>query len=239
MSGALKALFPHAQGTAPLQAVLLNTAGGLTGGDRLDIAASAGPDSHLTLTTQAAERLYASNSGQARVGTRLTVGPGATLMWLPQETILFNRSALHRQLHVDLLGNARLLLVEPLIFGRPAMGETLHNAALDDSIAIDRAGQPLYRDRVRLSGDLSARLARPAMAHGAGAAASLVYVAPDAEAHLAPLRALLPDTGGAGLLAPDLLVLRLLATDGFALRQTLLPVLDRLTGNRLPKAWRL
>jgi urease accessory protein len=130
-------------------------------------------------------------------------------------------------------------MVEPLIFGRRAMGETLTSGRFRDRIAVTREGRPIYRDGVTLEGDIAATLARPGVAGGAGAMVSLVLVAPEAEAELAPVRALLPATGGASLLAPDILALRLLARDGQALRATLLPVLDRLTGAALPKAWRL
>lgn len=130
-------------------------------------------------------------------------------------------------------------MVEPVIFGRAAMGETLTQAAFRDRIEVNRAGRPLYRDGVALGGNLARRLAAPATGSGMGAMASLLYVAPDAGAHLAPVRAALPDTGGASLLGPDVLALRLLATDGHALRRALLPVLDRLTGHTLPVSWRL
>ena len=90
-----------------------------------------------------------------------------------------------------------------------------------------------------LKGDASAHLDSAAIADGAGAMASLVYVAHDATAQLGAVRALLPETAGASLLAPDTLVLRQLAPDSLALRRHLIPVLDRLTGNTLPTSWRL
>lgn len=235
-SGASKVVLPRGQG---LQAVLLNTAGGLTGGDRFSVEAEIGAGSTLSLTTQAAERAYRSALGRANVQNRLRVGAGAQLFWLPQETILFNGCAVDRSLHIDLAEDARLLMVEPLIFGRPAMAEVLTDAVFDDDIRITKAGTNLLHDRSRLSGNLHAMLAHPAIGGGAGASAFVVLVDPNAEAQLSPLRAMLPETGGASLLAPDTLVLRLLATDGFALRQTLLPILDRLTHNTLPKVWRL
>ena len=237
-SGATKALFP--QGRASLEAIVINTAGGITGGDRFRIDAGAGAGSHLTLTTQAAERAYRAQPGETgRVSTRLSVAEGARIDWLPQELILFEGATLERRLEVDLAPDARLLLVEPVIFGRRAMGERLHDLRFNDRIAVNRDGKPIYRDGLQLSGDLVHTTARPATGGGAGAMACLVYVASDAEAHLAPIRAALPETGGASLIGADILVLRLLAPDGFALRRTLLPVLDRLTDNTLPASWRL
>jgi urease accessory protein len=237
-SGALKAVFPRSPGR--LDAVTMNTAGGITGGDRLSVSATAGAGAALCLTTQAAERAYrADGPVPGRVDTRLRAGAGARLLWLPQELILYDGCALDRRLSVELAATARLLMVEPIVFGRTAMGECLRTGRLRDRIAISREGREIYRDGLDLTGPIAERLARPAVADGATAMCSLVHVAPEAEAHLDPLRRLLPATGGASLLAPDLLVMRLVAADSHAMRCVLLPVLDRLTGDSLPRSWRL
>ncbi|OLS52208.1 urease accessory protein UreD [Rhodovulum sulfidophilum] len=239
-SGAFKAVFPRVTGAGsvpPLEAVLVNTAGGITGGDRFSCSLQAEAGSHLRLTTQAAERAYRAQPGETgRVANRLTVAAGARLDWLPQETILFEGCRLERSLVAELAPGARLLLVEPLVFGRALMGESLHAARFRDRIEIRREGVPLYLDALRFEGDVAAQLARPAVAEGAGALASLVLVAPDAAAHLAPLRAILPAMGGASLLAEDVLALRLLAPDSYHLRKVLIPVLSRLT-QALPRSW--
>lgn len=236
-SGCLRALFPRRADR--VEAIVINTAGGLTGGDALDLAAGAGAGSRLTLTTQAAERAYKAAADVAQVETRLHADAGSELHWLPQELILFEGARLRRRLRVDLAADARLLLVEPVIFGRSAMGERLRDVGFSDRIAVWRDGAPLYLDGLELTGDLDAGMGRPAVGGGAGAMASLIFVAPEAETHLAPLRALLPDTGGVSLMRSDLLVLRLLAPDGLALRRDLLPVLDRLSRDTLPTSWRL
>ena len=147
--------------------------------------------------------------------------------------------AVERSLEIDLAPDARLLMVEPVLFGRRAMGEVLRSARFSDRVAIRRDGRPAYLDGLDLSGDVAATLDRAAVGAGSVAMASLVHVAPDAEAHLPALRALMPTTGGASLLAPDMLAMRLVAEDGHALRQALLPVLDRLTSDGLPISWRL
>lgn len=236
-SGCLRALFPRR--SAGVEAIVINTSGGLTGGDRLDLDASAGAGSHLTLTTQAAERVYRASADVARVETRLNAAPGAHLHWVPQELILFEGARLRRRLRVDLAGDARLLLVEPVIFGRSAMGEHLMDVGFDDRIEVWRENAPLYLDALRLTGDLQAQMARRALGGSAGAMVSLVYVAPDAEAHLGAVRAMLPDTGGVSLMRDDMLVLRLLAPDSMYLRRSLLPILDRLSRDTLPTSWRL
>ena len=237
-AGASKILFPH--GRNHLEAIVINTAGGVTGGDRFRLEAAAGAGSRLTVTTQAAERAYRAQPGEiGRVSTRLKVGPGARLDWLPQELILFQGADLDRRLEIDLAEDANFLMVEPVVFGRRAMGERLSSARFSDRIDMRRNGRPLYRDGVRISGDLTAALTSPVTGGGAGSMASLVYVAPDAAAFLDTVRAALPPTGGASMLAADTLVLRCLAPDSFELRRALLPILDRLTGETLPTSWRL
>lgn len=147
--------------------VFLNTSGGMTGGDRLSIDAIAGDASRLTLTSQAAERVYLAQPGPpAHLTTRLSVSSGARIDWLPQETILFNGAALHRRLEVELAPDATLLAVEPLVFGRVSMGETLTSGRFADNITIHRDGEMIFADAVRLSGGIAAQLAGPATAAG-------------------------------------------------------------------------
>ncbi len=235
--GSLKLLFPRPTGEA-LQAVLVNTAGGVTAGDRFTLDARAEPGAALTLTTQAAERAYRAQGPEpGRIETRLCAAPRARLTWLPQETILFEGCDLRRRLTVDLDRTSDLLLCEPLVFGRTAMGEVLRAATFDERIEVNRAGAPLFLDAMHLCGDIAAHLARPFTGNGAGAMATVLLVRADAEAHLAPLRAMLPESGGASLLAPDVLILRLLAPDGFELRRSLMPVLRRLLNADLPRPW--
>lgn len=245
-SGALKLLFPT--GRPDLEAVTVNTAGGITGGDDFALTAKAGAQSQLTLTTQAAERVYRAQPHQTgQMTTRLSVEPQARLRWVPQETILFQHSAFRRSLHVELADDAELLLVEPLVFGRVAMGEHLSALRFHDQIQIRRAGRVVFRDAIRLDGDAMAQLKRPGIAGVLSgpctAMVTLVLASPGAEAALAWLRTQLPAGkeayGGASLLAPDLLHMRLLARDSFVLRQSLLPILDKLTEGSLPRCWRL
>jgi urease accessory protein len=237
-AGAMKLLFP--QGRPHPEAVMVNTAGGITGGDRFSVSAAALAGGRLTVTTQAAERAYRAQPGETgRMETRLELVSGAQLNWLPQETILYDGCRFARSLRVEMATDARFLMVEPVVFGRMAMREELHDAAFRDRVEIYRAGEMIYYDGVDLEGDLAATLDRPAVAAGARAMAALVLAAPDAEAWLKPLRDMLPATGGVSLVTDGLLVLRLLAEDGFTLRQSLVPILDRLTETGLPRCWRL
>lgn len=238
-SGSLKLLFPRPNGAA-LDAVILNTAGGLTGGDKMQVDVTAEPAAHVTLSSQAAERAYrAVGSTCATVDVRLTVGAGARIDWLPQETILYDGAALTRTVRVDLHPTARALLVEPVIFGRKAMGEIVRDARLHDRWEVRVDGALHFVDALRLQGDLACQLSRAGVAGGAGAMAAVLYAGPDAAACLPRLRVLLPPTAGVSLIRDGVLIVRLLAADGFGLRKALIPVLEYLGDAPLPKVWRL
>lgn len=237
-SGALKLLFPAR--LSHLEAVAINTSGGITGGDRFELHGRSGAGSHLVLTTQAAERGYRAQAGQVgQIRTRLEADADSTLFWLPQETILYQQAAVNRHLQVDLHDTARFLMVEPILFGRRAMGEDLTELEFIDRIDIRQAGRPIYKDGLSLKGNFAARLDRPSIGNGARAVASLVFVAPEAPGKLEAVRALLGPTGGASLLSDTVLVLRLLGEDGYDIRRILMPILDLLTHNTLPQSWRL
>ena len=194
--GSTKLLFPRGHGSA-MNAVMLNTGGGITGGDRFRLSADVGVGCHLVLTTQAAERAYRAQPGEVgRVETVLSVAEGARLDWLPQETLLFDGSALNRRLKIELAPDARMLLVEPVVFGRTAMGEVLHDLSFHDRVDISRDGKTEFADRTRLNGDAVAKLAGRATGDGCDAMASVVYAAADAGVFLDRARALMPQTGG-------------------------------------------
>ncbi|MDU8912029.1 urease accessory protein UreD [Aestuariicoccus sp. MJ-SS9] len=236
-SGAFKLLFPRPRDTA-LDAVFLNTSGGITGGDRFALTAGAEAGAHLRLTSQAAERIYRAMPGvPGQVRTVLSAESGARIDWLPQETILFEGAALDRTLRIELAAEARLLACETLVFGRAAMRETVRDLRLTDRIDVLREGRLVWADRLRLEGDAQASLDRRFVAAGAQALATLVWAAPGAAERVGALRSLLPESGGASAVLPDLVVLRLAAPDSFELRRHLIPVLQHLSGAALPRPW--
>ena len=237
--GSAKALYPRTHGS-DLQAVLLNTAGGVTGGDVFSYAAQADDGAWLTLATQTAERGYLAQPGlTGRIRTDLTLSSGARIDWLPQETILFDGAAIDRGLQVDMAPDATLLAVEPLILGRKAMGERLNDINFRDTWRVRRGTELIYADALRLHGPGEDLIARPAVLDGARALATVLLVAPDAGQHLNALRNILPDGGGASLIRPGVLATRLVAPDGFTLRRALIPVLEMLRGAPLPTVWKM
>src|SRR5581483_10052621 len=106
--GPLRVRFPSVDAD-PLEAVIVNTAGGIAGGDRARFDLDVGPAAGVVVTTAAAEKVYRSTGPAADVAITLKAGAGAALSWLPQETILFDRSRLSRSIEADLAGDASLL----------------------------------------------------------------------------------------------------------------------------------
>jgi urease accessory protein len=230
-----RVLLPRVAG-AP-EAVLINTAGGLTGGDRIDQRIDVAAGASALLTTQAAEKIYRSLGPDVRIATHLRVA--GQLDWLPQETILFDGARLDRALDIDVAGDGRLLALDWLVLGRAARGERFTYGAVRDCWTLRRDGRLLWVDRFRLAGDVAALAARRSLLDGAVALATLVYMAADAPARLEELRALLAGLAvRAGVsLRAGVLVCRFLARDGFALRRDVSAVLTAFRGRPLPRVW--
>lgn len=236
--GAAKVRLPRVAGETP-EAVLINTAGGLTGGDVFSTEVELRPGARAVLTTQACERIYRSAGGEAAASARLDIGDGGRLDWLPQETILFDGARLARRFDADLAGNAELLAVEATIFGRTAMGETVERGSFHDRWRIRRDGRLLFADDLRFAGEIARLLSRPAVLGRNRAMATVLLAAAASESFLGPVRAVVGDAGGASAWNGKLLV-RMAAADGFSLRRILIPVLGVLMGGRpFPKVWRL
>jgi urease accessory protein len=234
--GSLRVRFPNAAPGA-LEAVIVNTGGGMTGGDRfsIDIALEAGAS--LIAGTAAAEKVYRSNGPDAEMTVRLDLAEGARLAWLPQETILFDRARLSRRIDVDLAPGASLLMAEAIVFGRAAMGEFMTEGHVSDHWRLRRAGKLIYADTARLDGAIAGKLGQAAVMAG-GIAFATVLCAPGGEDQLAAVRAL-GETFQCevGISAWNgIAVARLCAKDGATLRHDLIAVLAAL-GAQVPRLW--
>jgi urease accessory protein len=238
-SGSARLRFPRATGGEPFAAVLVNTAGGITGGDRFSWSIAVGHHAAAAVASQAAERIYRRSAGDATVETALTVADGGSLDWLPQETILFDRSSLKRTLTADISPSARLLAVESIVLGRAAMGETARDVTVRDSWRIRRGGRLVFADGLRFDGDSEATLAGTTTGNGARALATVVLVAPDAESAIDHARAaLLEKCSETGVSAWNgMLVARLIAPDGQALSADVTRLIETLRGRPMPRVW--
>ena len=238
--GAAKIRMPAVAGD-PLEAVLINTAGGLTGGDRVAWRVEAEAGARVSVTTQACEKVYRAAAGRAEVDVALTAGDGARIAWLPQETIVFDRSAFARRLDVDLGEDAEALLLEATVFGRLAMGEAVRQADFRDRWRVRRQGRLIHAEDFAIGPETAATLGLGAVTAGGIAVATLLLVAPDAEERLAAVRGIIGEDGGASawsVAGTGKLLARLVAGDGYRLRQRLVPLIGLLNGQAgLPRIW--
>jgi len=235
--GALRVRCPG-PASGELEAVIVNTAGGVAGGDRFTLDVTVEPRARLVVTTAAAEKVYRTLAPEATIDVKLNVAAQASLAWLPQETILFDRARLKRTIDIDLAEDARLVLAEAIVFGRAGMGETVDDSFLLDRWRLRRGGRLIHAEAMRLDGAVATRLARPAVAKG-GIAVATVLVVPGDEGTAAGVRALGDRLRGeVGVSAWNgLAVVRFCAADGEALRHDLVAVLAAVRGATLPRLW--
>ncbi len=142
----------YPEGEAVCHSVVLHTAGGIVGGDRLSQSIHLEPNTHALLTTAAASKIYRSNGQEARQTIEIQVDAGACLEWLPQETIVFNGAIYRQDLRVELAPGANWLGWEVTRFGRSARGEKFLQGEWRSHTEVWQQGQPLWIDRQWLPG---------------------------------------------------------------------------------------
>lgn len=234
-SGGYRLKFPR--GSA-CEAVIVNTGGGVAGGDDLAFAFTCDSGASATITSQAAEKLYRTDSVPVTMHVALSVADQANLDWLPQETILFDGARLQRRFAIDLARSATALIFESLVFGRLAMGERITRGAFHDSWRLRIGGELMFADEMRLEGDLVTVLDRPAAFNGAKSCATALLVRPDALAMRDQLRALAWHGVEAGFsVVNDVLVCRMLAVDPSALRAASRQLLNLIRGHDVPRVF--
>jgi urease accessory protein len=238
-SGSMRIRLPKVEGNG-LDAVLVNTAGGIACGDRFSVEIEAQAGASLTIATPAAEKVYRSDGPKADLSVKLSLGAGARLDWLPQEMILFDKARLVRRLDASMPEDAHLTLFEAVVFGREARAERITDGLFEDRWRIRRGQHLVYADTLRLDGPIADLLQKPSVGKAARAFATMIHVAPDAEARLEPLREYLPSGNSCDAAASawnGLLAVRFCAMSIEALRAAALPFLLAFRGEPLPRVW--
>ncbi len=137
----------YPEGQAVCHSVVLHTAGGIVGGDRLSQNIHLEPNAQALITTAAAGKVYRSNGQQASQTIVIKVDGGACLEWLPQETIVFNGAIYRQDLRVELAPSASWLGWEITRFGRSARGEKFLQGEWRSHTEVWQQGRPLWIDR--------------------------------------------------------------------------------------------
>jgi urease accessory protein len=238
-SGSMRIRLPKGEGSG-LDAVLVNTAGGIACGDRFSVGIEVRSGAAVTVATPAAEKVYRSDGPVAELAVDLRLETGTRLDWLPQETILFDRARLRRKLTAEMPEDASLTMFEAVVFGREARAEHIAEGLFEDCWRIRRGGRLVYADALRLGGSIADLLQKPSVGKGARAFATLIHVAPDAEARLETVRESISSINGCDAAASawnGLLAVRFCAMKVEALCAAAVPFLLAFRREPLPRVW--
>ena len=234
-----RVLFPDPEPGEPLQAVLVTTSGGVTDGDSLTVTIDAHEGARAVVATQAAEKIYRSarSAAHCTINITLSVGEGAALDWLPQETIVFQGARLKRRTVAEVAASGALLACEMVVLGRAASGERFSGGLLLDSWSVRRAGRLVWTDALRIEGETPIG----AGFREANALATVIGVWDAPRQHFEKARSCLEDSGlvRAGVtLVNGVMVARLLG-EATAVRTEAGRLLVSLRGQQLPRVWRV
>jgi urease accessory protein len=238
-------MFPRIGDDLVKEAVIINSSGGIAGGDRLEIEVVALNDASVAVTTQAAEKVYRALDRPARVGTKLKACRTAKLAWLPQETIVFDQARIRRQTEIDLCSGAELIALEWLVLGRAARGEEVVSGHISDSWRVKRDGHLIWADGFRISDEVFAQLHRRALLSNWKAVGTLIYFGPDLDARLRILREMAAslDCRCAATVVGAIMIVRVAAAVSSDLRRGLRSLLEQFSRELgpgpfgVPKMW--
>lgn len=241
----IRVLFPTVGGVPIQEAVLVNTAGGIAGGDRLESDIAALANASIAVTSQAAEKVYRALDEPAYIATRLRVSENARLAWLPQETIVFNRARLCRETEIDLSSRAELLALEWLVLGRAAHGEEVIGGHITDTWRVKKDGRLIWADIFRATNETFLHLRRKALLSNCKALGTLICFGPYLDTRLEFLRDIAPflECHNAATSVGGLIIVRFAAKVSSDLRLALRSFLERFSRElgpgpfRVPKMW--
>ena len=241
-SGSAKLLLPKTYSPSS-EAVLINTAGGLAEGDVFTFRLEASDQTDLTVTTQAAERVYgAGGSRCAHLNIDITITDGASFYWLPQETIIFDSGRLARSLLVQMDQSSSFLASEITVFGRKAMNETVRYGFLNDQWRIYSQDKLIHAEAIWLDGPIAEKLADCAAAADMSCLATILWVAEGVEQHLKSTRAYfdtIPQVHAVVSCWDGKLVIRCLADEAKEIKAALSGCLHLLRGFDVPRVWNI
>lgn len=215
---------PYWDGRA-LHVQLVNSTAGILAGDELELDLGAEPGAALAVTTPAAARAFMMQSGAAVCRQRFAVGADAWLEYSPEALYPHRETNYAQHTRLELMAGASAFFTDQLAPGRVGRGEcwAWRRLRLGFDVVLD--GRLLLRERLDTSG---AELARLAAFHGMSEAwfGTAVIATPTLAAD-APvweqIRALHRHVClcGVSTLAPGVWIVRLVASGGLVLRDTL------------------
>ncbi len=210
-----KALYP--EGDAVCHSIVVHPPAGIAGGDELEIDVRADAGANALLTTPGAGKWYRTSGPWASQRIAFGAGAGATLEWLPQETIVYDGALADIRTEVALDGDAAFIGWDLYCLGRTGSGERFTRGRCRVATEVRRDGRLLWLERGMIEGG-GALLDSPAGLGGQPVFGTLLAAAPDVDATLvAACRQASPREGrGAVTRLPGVLAARYLGASGEA-----------------------
>ena len=220
--------------------VLINTAGGITCNDNIDINANIN-NSKLSICTQAAEKIYAGIGDPARVEININLN-NSTMYWLPKELILFDNSKLDRKININLLGKSNLILCETSIFGRKAMSEQIKNVSFSDQWKIYMNSSLKHFEAINIKGSITDNYKNNYTFSNQSSLSTLLIFGEIIYRLEPEFRKLIKNIENhycEMTKFDDKIVIRCLADDNYDLKKTLNFIMKNVINDKLPKSWDL
>jgi urease accessory protein len=241
----IRIMLPRTHDGAVQEAVVVNAAGGIAGGDRLELEVIALGNAQVTVTSQAAEKIYRALDEPAQVATKLKVREAARLAWLPQEAIVFDAARFCRRTEIELCDGTELVALERLVFGRAAHGEEFANGFIRDQWLVKKDGRRIWFDSFRVAEETVLQLRSKAALSDYGTIATLLYFGRDLDCRLEMFRQVAQSLACdcAATTVAGLIVVRIAAHASSDLKVALIHMLKHLGREgdpalfRVPKMW--
>ena len=220
--------------------VLINTAGGITCNDNIDINANIN-NSKLSICTQAAEKIYAGIGDPARVEININLN-NSTMYWLPKELILFDNSKLRRNININLSDNSNLIFCETTIFGRKAMSEKIKNISFSDQWKIYSNSSIKHFEAINIKGSTIDNFKNNyTFSNQSSLSTILIFgdIVHQLESVLRKVKKNLGNHFCEMTKFDDKIIIRCLADDNYDLKKTLNIIMKNVINDKMPKSWDL
>lgn len=136
--------------------VIVHPPGGIASGDMLVIDVEARAGARALITSPGAAKWYRANplapDPEASQTVTLHVADGASLEWLPLETIVFPGAQARWSSRFDLAGDGVLIAAEIVCLGRPASGLAFDSGSACWHTEVWRDGELLFLEQAELAG---------------------------------------------------------------------------------------
>ena len=220
--------------------VLINTSGGITCNDNIEINAVIN-NSQLSVCTQAAEKIYAGIGDPARVEININLN-NSTMYWLPKELILFDNSKLRRNININLSGNSNLIFCETTIFGRKAMSEKIKNISFSDQWKIYSNSSIKHFEAINIKGSTIDNFNNNyTFSNQSSLSTILIFgdIVHQLESVLRKVKKSLGNHFCEMTKFDDKIIIRCLADDNYDLKKTLNFIMKNIINDKIPKSWDL